>query len=73
MPCLTDFGLVFGLVFEVNPAKTISAFYDCSCGSGALFAGREISKSPSYEKHLNKYSVIFLDMTNIMGKTEPGT
>ena len=52
-------------------AKTISAYYDCSCDSKALFDGKEISKSPSYEKHLNKYNVIYLDMTNIMGKTEP--
>lgn len=52
-------------------AKTISAYYDCSCDSGALFAGREISKSSPYESHLNKYNVIFLDMTNIMGNTEP--
>ncbi|MEE3422778.1 MAG: AAA family ATPase, partial [Succinimonas sp.] len=52
-------------------AKTISAYYDCSCDSKALFDGKEISKSTSYEEHLNKYNVIYLDMTNIMGKTEP--
>ena len=52
-------------------AKTISAYYDCSCDSKALFDGKEISKSPSYEKHLNKYNVISLDMTNIIGNTKP--
>ena len=45
-------------------AKMLNAYYDQSCDSRALFAGLEIANDPSFEKHLNKYPVIFLDLTN---------
>ena len=44
-------------------AKMLSAYYDHSCDSRSLFADLEIANDPSFEEHLNKYPVIFLDMT----------
>ena len=42
----------------------LCAYYDQSCDSRQLFTDLEIASDPSFEKHLNKYPVIFLDMTN---------
>jgi len=43
-------------------ARMLNAYYDESCDSHSLFENLEISKSPSYGKHLNKYPVIYLDI-----------
>lgn len=60
-------------------AKMLAAYYDHSCDSRELFADLQIAGDPSFEKHLNKYPVIFLDMTsfvtrfkseNIIGRIE---
>ena len=45
-------------------AKMLCAYFDQSCDSRHLFTDLEIAHDPSFEKHLNKYPVIFLDMTN---------
>ena len=45
-------------------AKMLCAYYDHSCDSRSLFSDLEIASNPSFEKHLNKYPVIYLDMTN---------
>ena len=47
-------------------AKMLNAYYDHSCDSRHLFADLEIAKDPSFEKHLNKYPVIFLDLTSFI-------
>jgi len=47
-------------------AKMLCAYYDDSCDSRSLFAGLEIEKDASFEKHLNKYPVIYLDMTSFI-------
>lgn len=44
-------------------AKMLCAYYDQSCDSRHLFADLGIAKDPSFEQHLNKYPVIYLDMT----------
>ena len=44
-------------------ARMLNAYYDQSCDSRNLFADLEIVKDSSFEEHLNKYPVIFLDMT----------
>ena len=44
-------------------AKMLCAYYDHSVDSRALFADLEIAKDPSFEEHLNKYPVIYLDLT----------
>lgn len=50
--------------------QMLSAYYDRTCDSSALFDDLIIAKDEHYLEHLNKYEVIYLDMTNIMGKTE---
>ena len=47
-------------------AKMLCAYYDQSCDSRELFADLEIAKDPSYEQHLNKYPVLYLDMTSFV-------
>jgi hypothetical protein len=47
-------------------AKMLCAYYDHSCDSRQLFADLKIASDPSFEKHLNKYPVIYLDMTNFV-------
>ncbi|MBD5393079.1 MAG: AAA family ATPase [Lachnospiraceae bacterium] len=44
-------------------AKMLCAYYDKSCESRELFADLEISKDLEFETYLNKYDVIYLDMT----------
>ena len=52
-------------------AQMLCAYYDKTCDSHELFAEYKISEDTSYEIHLNKYDVIYLDMTNLLGKTSP--
>ncbi|MBQ9981303.1 MAG: AAA family ATPase [Oscillospiraceae bacterium] len=52
-------------------AKTLCAYYDHTCDSHSLFDGLEISRDDSYEKHINKYHIIYLDMSNILEKVKP--
>ena len=44
-------------------AKMLCAYYDQSCDSRSLFDDLKIAKSQTFEQHLNKYPVIYLDMT----------
>ena len=44
-------------------AKMLCAYYDHSVDSRPLFANLEIVNDPSFEKHLNKYPVIYLDLS----------
>ena len=44
-------------------AKMLCAYYDHTCDSRSLFDGKAVSSSEQYEKHLNKYNVIYLDIT----------
>ena len=47
-------------------AKMLTAYYDCSCDSHALFDNRKIASAPDYEKHINKYNVIYMEMTSFI-------
>ena len=47
-------------------AKMLCAYYDKSCKSRELFADLVIAKDPSFEEHLNKYPVIYLDLTSFV-------
>ena len=49
-------------------AKMLCAYYDHSCDSRALFADLAIASDPSFEKHWNKYPVIFLDLTSFISE-----
>lgn len=48
-------------------AKMLCAYYDKSCDSRSLFADLQIASDATFEQHLNKYSVIYLDMSAFMG------
>jgi len=48
-------------------AKMLCAYYDQSCDSRSLFADLQIASDPSFEEHLNKYPVIYLDLSEFMG------
>lgn len=47
-------------------AQMLCAYYDKTCDSHNLFSNFIIANDPSYEENLNKYDVIYLDMTQIM-------
>lgn len=44
-------------------AKMLCAYYDKSCDSEELFSGLKIAEDPSYQTYLNRYDVIYLDIT----------
>ena len=44
----------------------LCAYYDRSCQSRELFADLEIASDPTFEQHLNKYPVIYLDLTSFV-------
>ena len=54
-------------------AKMLCAYYDRSCDSRSLFADLAIAGNPSFEQHLNKYPVIYLDVTNFTTRDLPLT
>jgi len=47
-------------------AKMLCAYYDHSVDSRSLFEDLEIASHPSFEKHLNNYPVINLDMSDFV-------
>ena len=47
-------------------AKMLAAYYDHSCDSRQLFTDLQIASDPTFEEHLNKYPVIYVDMTSFM-------
>ena len=49
-------------------AKMLCAYYDQSCNSRHLFADLEIANDPDFERYLNKYPVIYLDMTAFVSR-----
>lgn len=53
-------------------AEMLAAYYDKSCDSRELFADLEIAKAPSFEEHLNKYPVLYLDMTSFVTRYRDG-
>ena len=48
-------------------ANMLSAYY--TCDSRELFSNLKIASSDSYEKHLNKYDVIFLNMQEFLSQS----
>ena len=47
-------------------AKMLAAYYDQSCDSRSLFTDLQIASNPTFEEHLNKFPVIYLDMTTFI-------
>ena len=52
--------------------KMLCAYYDKSCDSRALFEDLEIARDSSFEKYLNRYNVIYLDITWFLSICEKG-
>ncbi len=44
-------------------AQMLCAYYDKTCDSEELFKGRKIAGDDTFYEHLNKYDVIYIDMT----------
>jgi hypothetical protein len=57
------FGKSFG-------AKMLCAYYCKGCDSSDLFNGLKITKDASFETHLNKHDVVYLDMTFFISTLE---
>ena len=49
-------------------AEMLAAYYDKSCDSRELFSDLSIASSPSFEANLNKYPVIYLDITGFISR-----
>ncbi len=52
--------------------EMLAAYYSCGCDSKALFDGFWIAQDKSYEEHLNKYEVIYLNMQQFLIEAEEG-
>ena len=50
-------------------AKMLCAYYDKSCDSHELFSRWKIAKDETFEQHLNRYDVIYLDITLFIAGT----
>lgn len=50
-------------------ANMLVAYYSRNCESKELFSSLAIADTTDFEKHLNKYNVIHLDMTRFASKT----
>ena len=51
-------------------ANMLVAYYDRSCDSAELFANYKISKKEEYQKHLNQYNVIALNMQTYLSRAK---
>ena len=51
-------------------AKMLTAYYDCTCDSHELFGDKSIAKANDYEKYINKYNVICLDITGFISEVK---
>jgi hypothetical protein len=47
-------------------AKMLCAYYGKGCDSRELFRGLKIASEKSFEEHLNRYDVIYLDITTLI-------
>ncbi len=54
-------------------AKMLCAYYDQSCDSRSLFADLKIAQDPHFEEHLNKYPVIYLDLSDFVTEIKDAT
>lgn len=47
-------------------ARMLAAYYDCSCDSHALFDDKLIAAREDYDLHLNRYNIIYLDISGFI-------
>ncbi len=52
--------------------EMLAAYYSRGCDSVELFKGCKIEKHDTFQEHLNKYDVIFLNMQQFLIEAEPG-
>jgi len=50
-------------------ANMLSAYYNCKNDSRQLFCNLKITESDTFEKHLNKYNVIRINMQNFLNES----
>ena len=51
-------------------AKMLAAYYDCTCDSHSLFDHRRIARTKNYADHLNKYNVIYIDVSGFVSEVK---
>ena len=51
-------------------AKMLCAYYDKSCDSRELFVGLKAEQDKSFDTYLNKYRVLYLDVTSFTARPE---
>ena len=51
-------------------AEMLVAYYSRGCDSRELFQNLKIAQHPSFEKHLNKYNLIHLNIQRFMNRTD---
>ncbi len=51
-------------------AQMLCAYYDNTCDSHVLFDGLKIAESDTYERYINKYHVIYLDITSFTSESK---
>lgn len=51
-------------------ANMLTAYYSRGCDSRELFADLKIAQSDSFEKHLNQYNVIHINMVDFLDRTK---
>ena len=51
-------------------AEMLTAYYSHGCDSKAMFSKLKIAESESFEKHLNKYNVIHINMVNFLSESQ---
>ncbi len=49
-------------------AQMLASYYCTGCDSAPLFDGLEISKDESYTRYMNKYNVLYLDITYFLSE-----
>ena len=52
--------------------EMLAAYYSCGCDSRELFAGFKIAQHKDFEKHLNQYDVIYLNMQQFLIEADAG-
>jgi hypothetical protein len=51
-------------------AQMLCAYYDKDCDSRELFKGLKIAYDKSFSEHLNKYDVIYIDITSFISEAD---
>lgn len=54
-------------------AQMLYAYYDKWCDSRSLFENLEIAHNPTFETHLNKYPVVYLDLSDFVTRFKDDT